>query len=771
MKAENKTKKQLINELAELRQRIVELEACEAKHEHVEKQLHESEASFNRAQRIAQFGSWDWDLVNDRGQWSDGLYRIFGLRKKEFCPTFEEFLNYIHPDDRAIVKKAIDEAFHDKKLYDIVYRMVRSDGSLRVIQARAEATFGEDDQPIRLTGTALDITERRQLKEALRISEEKYRVLVEKANEAIGVVQDGLFRYVNPKALALTGYSKKELIQQPISMIMHPDDEQMLMQRHFERLKGSRASTVYPIRIIDKQGDIKWVLMKSASITWEGKQAGLHLLTDITEHQHLDEALAESEEKMRLMFESVTDGIIVTDLNGIITEANIRVAKLHGFTSKNDLLGKSAFTLIAPKDRERAMTNMQKRLAEGLVRNIEYSFLKIDGSEFPGELNVSAITDASGQSVGLIGIIRDVTERKQAEEALRASEERLRLVFDSAPDATVFCDLKGYVVDGNRKMEDITGYKRSQLIGKHFSELQLLPQREIVKAAKSLASHTLEGPTGPYLYTINRQDGTQAVVEVRTYPVKHKGQDMILGIVRDISERKRAETQLLSYQKELRSLVSQLSLAEERERQHITMEVHDRVSQYLALCRMRLDAMLATELPEGMSEQIQEINGLIQQLIEEVRSLMFQLSSPLLHEVGLEAALEQLTEQMQAEHGIQISFEDDGQYKSLDHDVRGFLFQTVRELLMNVVKHAQADHAKVCTKRHDASVQIIVEDNGIGFDPASLSYDVTKAKGFGLFSIRERLHYIGGHIDVESERGHGTRVTILAPLNKEGKGK
>lgn len=742
-----------------------------AEHEQIEKHLLESEANFIRAQRIAHFGSWDWDIARGTATWSDELYRIFGWKRREVGPPFEEVLNYIHPDDRELVKKALGEAKKSGNAYNVEHRIIRPDGTLRVIQVQAEATFGEDGQQIKMIGTAIDITERKQLEEALRASEEKYRILVEKANEAIGVVQDGVFKYVNPKALELTGYSQKELVHQPISLIMHPDDEQMLMQHHFERLKGSRASTVYPIKVIDKQGNIKWVLMKSASITWEGRAAGLHLLTDITEHQQLDEALAESEEKVRLMFESVTDGIIVTDLNGVITEANNIAAKIHGFNSKNDLLGKSAFELIAPKDRQKAMINMKKTPAEGSVKGIEYTLLKADGSEFLGELNASVITDASGQPIGIIGITRDVTERKRALETLKVSEERLRLMFDSAPDANVLCDFKGYIVDGNRKMEDISGYKKSQLIGKHFSELQLLPPREIAKAMKSLANHTLEGPTGPYLYTIHRQDGTQAVVEVRTYPVNHKGQDMILGIVRDLSESKRAEAQLLSCQKELRSLVSQLSLAEERERQHITMEVHDRISQYLALCRMRLNAMLATELPEGISEQIQEINALIQQLIEEVRSLMFQLSSPLLHEIGLEAALEQLTEQMQAEHGIHISFEDDGQYKSLDYDVRVFLFQTVRELLINVVKHAQADQAKVCTKRHDTHVQIIVEDNGIGFDPASLHSDVTETTGFGLFIIRERLHYIDGYMDVKSERDRGTRVTLMAPLSKKKKGK
>jgi len=268
-------------------------------------------------------------------------------------------------------------------------------------------------------------------------------------------------------------------------------------------------------------------------------------------------------------------------------------------------------------------------------------------------------------------------------------------------------------------------------------------------------------------YTFLTKDGGECPAELSTAILKDASGNPrgFIAITKEITERKQAEARSLVYRKKLRSLSSQLSLAEERERRRIALQVHDRVSQDLAMCHIRLGALLKTKLSSYCAEQLGEIDGLVRQLIEEVRSLTFEISSPLLYEFGLEAALERFTEQIQAEHGLLCSFEDDGQPKPLDDDIRVLLFQMVRELLVNVIKHAQARKVRVGINKHDNDIRITVEDDGIGFDSRGITSDRKRAKGFGLFSIRERVRYIDGDIQVESERGRGTRVTLVAPLS------
>ncbi len=161
---------------------------------------------------------------------------------------------------------------------------------------------------------------------------------------------------------------------------------------------------------------------------------------------------------------------------------------------------------------------------------------------------------------------------------------------------------------------------------------------------------------------------------------------------------------------------------------------------------------------------IDQIRGFIEQTIEHTRSLTFELSPPVLYQVGLEAALAWLVNDTREKHGIRIAFNDDAQAKSLDDNCRVIIFQAARELLFNVVKHAKARSAKVSIRKDGDAIRIDIEDDGIGFDTSELTSSEANSKSFGLFSIRERLSPLNGRLEIESEPGSGTRVTVALPL-------
>ena len=163
-------------------------------------------------------------------------------------------------------------------------------------------------------------------------------------------------------------------------------------------------------------------------------------------------------------------------------------------------------------------------------------------------------------------------------------------------------------------------------------------------------------------------------------------------------------------------------------------------------------------------EEIKTLYELIEQSIEYTRTLTFELSPPVLYTFGFESAVEWLTEQFEARHEIQVFFNDDGQAKHLAHDVRVVLFQAVRELLHNIVKHAKATGVTVSVSRKNGTIHVSVEDNGVGFSDSKVSSGVSKGGGFGLFNVRERLDYIGGSLQIESVSPHGARVIITAPV-------
>ena len=260
-----------------------------------------------------------------------------------------------------------------------------------------------------------------------------------------------------------------------------------------------------------------------------------------------------------------------------------------------------------------------------------------------------------------------------------------------------------------------------------------------------------------------------AAAIVWSWSLKRQVAQRTRGLETELEKRQRAEKRLLAYQKRLRALATELGLAAERERRRIAIYIHDTLAQALAAARMKLDALREATAPEtpGRTEALDEVRDLVGQAAKDARSLTFDLSPPVLHELGLEAALEWLAEDMGKKHGLTVAFEDDQAPKPLAEARRIILFRAVRELLTNVTKHAHARRATVSVSRTDEHVRITVEDDGVGFDPQCVHAHEDLEGGFGLFSIRERLDYLGGRMEIRSGSGRGTCVTLTAPLDRE----
>lgn len=250
------------------------------------------------------------------------------------------------------------------------------------------------------------------------------------------------------------------------------------------------------------------------------------------------------------------------------------------------------------------------------------------------------------------------------------------------------------------------------------------------------------------------------------FSAKQVGND-IIGMVMDITERKLAEEKLHVYQARLKALASQLTIAEEKERRAIAADLHDHVGHSLALARMQLDNILKSTSKIERSMLVNDVSNIMLQALQETRSLIFELSSPAMNEFGLSAAIsEWLEEHISHRYGLETEFADnlaDQQRKPLEENVRALLFRNVRELLTNVVKHARAKKVSVRLMDEVDSVKVIVEDDGVGFNPAEWETQNGGRAGFGLFSIKERMMDLGGSMQIQSKPGKGCRVVLNMP--------
>lgn len=227
--------------------------------------------------------------------------------------------------------------------------------------------------------------------------------------------------------------------------------------------------------------------------------------------------------------------------------------------------------------------------------------------------------------------------------------------------------------------------------------------------------------------------------------------------------------ELVTYQKQLQSMASELTLAEERQRRSIAEELHDQVGQLLTAANMKLEYLEGSASLGNLSQTLSPVHELIQQAIQYTRSLTFELSPPRLYTLGFKAALKWLAEQMNEQYSIRCEFKDDELPKPMTDEVKVLLYRIVRELLHNIVKHAVAREAKISLIKVDNNIQIYVEDDGIGFDPSEIESGSGSADSFGLFSVRERLNYLKGNLEIRSGSGRGTQTIITVPLNPSAK--
>jgi PAS domain S-box-containing protein len=405
-----------------------------------------------------------------------------------------------------------------------------------------------------------------------------------------------------------------------------------------------------------------------------------------------------------------------------------------------------------------------------------------------------------------IELQKEIYGRQAAETALRSSEEFLKSIYDSIHDGISILDKDLNILSTNRTMEEWYSHQMP-LAGKKCYEAYhgRAEQCMICPSVRTLESGKVDLEVVP----MTGPDGVRGWLEVYTFPFLEFGTGHLIGVieyVRDISARKRieeelsrafdelelrvqertaklveanikmqdeitermrVEDELLIYQEKLAALAMELTLTEERERRNIVDDLHDHVVQRLAMAKMKLGS-LGRSADGHLSEELNVIGALVEQIVMDTRTLMFNISPPVLYELGFMEAVEWHAEQIQQRNGIPIEIDGKMQGVKLDLNISVILFKAVRELLTNVAKHARAGKAKVSVRVEGDRFHVSVEDDGVGYDFSGFSACNAEIPRFGIFNMLERIKYIGGTVEIESAPGQGTRFGITVPLFSNG---
>lgn len=360
---------------------------------------------------------------------------------------------------------------------------------------------------------------------------------------------------------------------------------------------------------------------------------------------------------------------------------------------------------------------------------------------------------------------REVAERARVEASVRKNEEHYRTVVDAAGNVIICLSPEGRIQEWNRAAEELYGWSRDELIGTSYCR-RFLPEGVRAAVAGDIRRVAKGGRSENYENAVRTRDGRERIMSWSVRPLPRAGGRPrgVVAVGHDVTERRRSDRRIAAYQERLRSLASELALAEEHERHRLAVDLHDGIGQSLALALMQLHGLRDELRGSGSAAALDDCIELISQVNRDARALTFELSPPVLYDLGLEAALASLVDRIQDGRGTRFDFVDDARLKPLAESLKVTLYRAARELLFNVVKHARATSCRLAVDRDGDQVRVAVEDDGVGFEPPPAGLRADAGGGFGLFSIHEQLERLDGRLEIRSTPEQGTRVTMWGPL-------
>ncbi|TET16386.1 MAG: PAS domain S-box protein [Dehalococcoidia bacterium] len=493
---------------------------------------------------------------------SPSVKQVVGWEPEELLGR--NMLELIHPDDVQNAAESLERLFKGlEQTASMRVRFLHKDGSWRIIEGVARNLL-HDPKVNGIVANYRDVTERQQMEQALRESEDRFRNVLDNSFDMVYRMdlETERYDYVSPSSERLLGYTPGDFIALGpghAASLIHPDDVDMMSQSIIELMAPTdqeHKTRTIEYRIKHREVGYRWVA-DNISVIHDDRKVPVAVVgnvRDITVNKLAEGALRESEEKLRLMFESVTDGITVTDLEGKIVQVNDAALGLHGYDSKEELIGHNAFELIAKKDHARATKNLKRTLKEGFVRDAEYTLLAKEGKEFAGELSAAVIRDASGAPAGFIAVTRDVTERKVAEDSLRHKEEYFRALTENSSDFIAVLNSDGSVRYESPSVERVLGRKPEERIGD--DGLENVHPEDVPEVVNSLARLVQNPGTTVHVQSrFRHKDGSWRVLDgVVQNLLDNPAVAGIVANLRDITEQKKAEQALRESEHNYRAL-------------------------------------------------------------------------------------------------------------------------------------------------------------------------------------------------------------------------
>lgn len=631
-------------------------------------------------------------------------------------------------------------------------------------------------------------------------NEKQFRILSDCAPVCIFMTDtSGQFTYLNPRCQSVCGFTLDESQGKEWTRFVHPDDRELVSEEWSASIRNG-SEYFQEIRFRNIEGVVRRVRVRSVPMFSDGRLIGhAGTMEDIKEYSSSEREWQEHENKYRMLLEQASDGIHTYDLEGNMLEVNSRFCEMFGYT-REEALRLKVQEFIPAEDLAVSPLRFDE-LRDGKTIISERKVRRKDGTLFLAEISGRMIYDGVLQA-----IIRDCTERNQAEAKLKRSEEWLRTIFEASRDGIVVEDDE-LIMYSNSSYIRLLGYEETEeLLGLHISAVVSPEDKDRLI---EYGERRKRGEHAPLVYEFQgkRKDGELIDLEASVSTSMVDGKIYITTSIRDIAERKQAARALQQAHEELemrvrertaeltranevmqmdilerkkaeeerKRLLGRLVSAQEEERRRISLELHDRMGQHLTMLMLGIKTLKgSSQAEESTSEHIERLETLVEEIDGEVDRLTLELRPTALDDLGLHMTLTQHVAEWSKQSQIPVDYYSLGiDEERLPPDIETALYRIIQEALTNILKHAEARSASIIVKRRESDVLAIIEDDGRGFALDAVNNSPASPHMLGLLGMRERAEMFGGTFNIESTVGNGTALFIHLPLtiakNEEGR--
>ena len=720
--------------------------------------LRQSEERLRLAMEAAGLGGWEWNVKTGASSWLGKEY-AFGLTTPR-SGSVQEFWDHVHPEDRGLLEMAIEASKENRAEFDQEFRCVWPDGTVRWLRSRGKFFYGPDDEPERSLAVSLDVTERKSSEQVLR---QRQAELI----EAQRLAKVGSWRW-DPETDTVTWSEELYRIaglDPSMPAVSYKDHPKLYTAESWQRLQAAveealRTGAPYELdlEMIRFDGERRWLTARGEALRdISGRVVQLRgTVQDVTERKKIEDALRESEARLRLAQEAAHVGVFEWNIQKNLTFRSPEMERIYGV--ERGTFGNTVeawMERIHPADRKRVESELWQHVQRGRVADREFRIVKPSGEVRWLFSRGYVFQDLAGKPVRMVGVSIDITDRKTAEEALRESEDRFRLVANTAPVMIWMSGTDKLRTYFNTPWANFTGRSLESELGNGWAE--------------GVHPDDLKNCFETYTKSFDRRENFQMEYRLRRYDGEYRWVlDMgvprlnpngsfagYIGSCIDVSERKLAEEVLSNVS---RGLIE----AHEEERTRIARELHDHINQRLALLEIDLEH-LEVSPPHSRAELTAHLHELRQRLSEtasEIQAISHRLHSSKLEYLGIVAAAKSFCKELSVRNNVEINFTHDSALRDLPYEISLCLFRVLQEGLQNAVKHSGVRRFDVELRETPTDVELAVSDFGKGFELTAAMTD----PGLGLVSMQERVRLVNGTISILSEPMRGTKILVRAPL-------